>query len=524
MCRTNTSGYLGVSWSKASQKWGAYIKRDGVRRYLGLFDTAEAAHAAYREAEARYHVEPPEVRQTLLSDVSRLYDAHGIGALSIAALRTAGAPPSRIKAAGFSHAGLLEALGLADEYAKWRAAEFTYGGVTKQRLTWETAVALARDLNDSQGDLPTVQWCRLNGHGALTAFIFLSGRKWEDLRAAIGLPPSVRFYESRNRVRWRSRPEASLSNFLYARGIEHKRGERYADGYSEQSGRQHGRYDLHFRSPDQVWINVEVWGDLPDSYSGGRYEATRQFKETWHAGDPTFLGIQYKDCLSDLRLTEALAPYIGVIAPFIFDKPSDRTIETSHWSDTDDFLETCRQLAAEMPDGIFPGDEWLRKRGRYADRPGPAYTTISQRVNAWFHGTRKVRELLGQSGVGSTAWTAQKVTEAWADFERRHGLTPTQCMGSRRRQLPREVGAEASKIYQAARRHGVAGQANHPRRARKVTWTREYALAEWGSFVSEHGLKPTQCMSPARRQVLPRAVVTRAANIYSAVRRLGLQV
>lgn len=42
----NTSGFKGVSYSKASKKWKASIQR----KHLGLFDTPEKAHAAYVDA------------------------------------------------------------------------------------------------------------------------------------------------------------------------------------------------------------------------------------------------------------------------------------------------------------------------------------------------------------------------------------------------------------------------------------------------------------------------------------------
>jgi hypothetical protein len=51
----NTSGFKGVSWSKRSGRWIAHI---GINRkiiHLGLFDTKEAAAAAYAEAAARLH-------------------------------------------------------------------------------------------------------------------------------------------------------------------------------------------------------------------------------------------------------------------------------------------------------------------------------------------------------------------------------------------------------------------------------------------------------------------------------------
>lgn len=46
MLRNNTSGFTGVYFSKAAQKWQAYIRADGRSQYIGIFTTAiEAAHA-----------------------------------------------------------------------------------------------------------------------------------------------------------------------------------------------------------------------------------------------------------------------------------------------------------------------------------------------------------------------------------------------------------------------------------------------------------------------------------------------
>lgn len=50
---TNTTGYKGVCFHKPARKWMASI--NGT--YLGLFDTPEAAHAAYCEAALRLHGE-----------------------------------------------------------------------------------------------------------------------------------------------------------------------------------------------------------------------------------------------------------------------------------------------------------------------------------------------------------------------------------------------------------------------------------------------------------------------------------
>jgi hypothetical protein len=53
----NSSGFKGVWWAKHVGKWQALITAGGRREYLGLFDSPEAAHAAYSEAAKRLHGE-----------------------------------------------------------------------------------------------------------------------------------------------------------------------------------------------------------------------------------------------------------------------------------------------------------------------------------------------------------------------------------------------------------------------------------------------------------------------------------
>lgn len=46
----STSGFKGVSWHESANGWVARIQVSGVRRHLGVFHTAEEAHAAYCRA------------------------------------------------------------------------------------------------------------------------------------------------------------------------------------------------------------------------------------------------------------------------------------------------------------------------------------------------------------------------------------------------------------------------------------------------------------------------------------------
>ena len=52
----NTSGYPGVYWDKRRKKWHTRIKVYGKNVHLGLFDTLEAANAAYMAAKEKLHI------------------------------------------------------------------------------------------------------------------------------------------------------------------------------------------------------------------------------------------------------------------------------------------------------------------------------------------------------------------------------------------------------------------------------------------------------------------------------------
>lgn len=61
--KTNTSGFIGVSWHKTAQKWCAYIGSAGKIIQLGAFETKEQAAEARAAAEIRYSFHPNHGRE-----------------------------------------------------------------------------------------------------------------------------------------------------------------------------------------------------------------------------------------------------------------------------------------------------------------------------------------------------------------------------------------------------------------------------------------------------------------------------
>jgi hypothetical protein len=462
-----------------------------------------------------------QTREELLDAVRDLYESHGLVALSTPFLEQKRLY-ARLLKVGLYQPALLQEMNLAEEYAAWRESSRTYRGVSRPRWTWDMAVAKAAEIKEQQGDLPPLDWFRRNGRTSVVNTVFRTGHTWEQLRKSVGCFATSSFRESRSGIRWRSYGEASLSDFLHARGIPHKRGERYKSGYEKSSGRRSGHYDMHFQTTSGAWVDVEIWGDLND-VSGGQYARVRKGKEEWNEDRADFLGIEYKDCLSDDRLTEILARYIGIVEPFRFEKSHDPFIETSHWTDSDELLETCRRFAATMPDGIFPGESWLRKRGKHAERPGPTYNTLAVRVHQWLGGTRNVRRFLGHGEASTIDWSPETAILAWQDFQARYGLSPTQLASrGRKNDFPPDVVKRAQAIRQACVRHGALNDARNGKTARKIVWTNDTTVAAWRNFELRHGFAPSSKLRKMHRDALSKLERSEAARIYGAAVKLKL--
>ena len=362
-------------------------------------------------------------------------------------------------------------------------------------------------IKKSEGRLPPALWFQKNGQASIVAALYNLGHTWDELREAVGDFTDSNFVQSRNGLRWLSHAEASLSNFLYARGIEHKKGERYDKSFADFSDARYAIYDLHFLGKNREWCDVEVWGDKPNGHNEEQYAKTRASKEAFNSDNTNFLGIQHADCYEEEKLGTILYPYIGNVAPFQFDKPTDPLIHSTHWSNADELLEFCTALASKMPNREFPTEEWLRKRGKWSDRDGETYNTLSVYIKQWLGGIRNLRKLIGQAEVSTQQWDKGHALAAYKAFYEKHELTPQQLRHKNRRKADFSVSEEdvleATRIASAVQKYaGGASAANESlgiKIAKQVKWSKATTLEALKQLVDKYGLSPNQLIYDQRK-------------------------
>ena len=420
-------------------------------------------------------------RHELLDFCRSLYVDKGISAFSYPSLKSIPKLYFNLYRNELSQKVLLRELGIEQEYKQYtHSVSYRYGPTQRERWSWDLLLQKALAIKEAEGRLPPALWFQKNGHAAFIQALYNLGYTWAHLREAVGDFTNSNFVQSRNGVRWLSHAEASLSNFLYARGIEHKKGEKYDDSFAGFSDNRYAIYDLHFLGKNGEWFDVEVWGDKPNGHNEEKYAKTRASKEAFNADNANFVGIHHADCYDEGKLTEILGPSIGLITPFQFDKPTDALIHTTHWSNADELLEFCKDLASKMPTGEFPAEDWLRKRGRWANRDGKAFNTLAVYIKLWLGGIRNLRKLLGQAEVSTQQWDRDSALAAYRSFYDKHGLTPQQVRHNHRRKadssISEEDASEAIRVASAVEKYvGGADAANEAlgiRIERQVKWSR----------------------------------------------------
>jgi len=396
-------------------------------------------------------------RLDLLEYCRMRYQSKGIAAFTYPALRGVNGLYYWLYEKGLPQKTLLKELGLQEEYKQFVLSQpMKYGGTLRVRWAWDVVIEKAREITEREGRLPPALWFQKNGHASLIQALYSLGHTWDELRDAVGDFSNSNFVQSRNGMRWLSHAEASFSNFLYARGIEHKKGERYDDSFKDLLVGSYAIYDCHFLGRSGNWVDVEIWGDRPNGHNEQGYARTRRAKESFNLENTNFIGIPHASCYEEETLASLLEPHIGLIVPFQFDKPTDALIHSTHWSNADELLDFCKQLASTMPSGRFPSEDWLRKRGRWTEREGETYNTLSVYIKTWLGGTRKLRELIDQGEESTKQWDCASALAAYKSFYDSHGHTPDQVRSSVRRDKNSPFSVETSR--QAARIASAVGK------------------------------------------------------------------
>lgn len=446
-------------------------------------------------------------RDELLEFCRLQFQEFGIESLSYPALKKHQSLYPNLYRVGLPQKELISALGLEEEYRRYCESSPVKraGGKITYRWTWDRCVEEAKEVKDRLSYLPPGGWFQANGHASLVQAVYNLERTWEELREALGDFGGSSFVDSRSGIRWRSHSEASLSNFLFARGVEHKKGERYPEEYANHSTAKYAYYDLHFLSRSGNWISVEIWGDKPHGHGEERYREKRGHKEAYHAGRSDFLGIHFSECFSDETLARILEPYIGIIEPFRFEKETDKRIESSHWSNADELLESCRALAASMPDGKFPTEEWLRKRGKWASRDGAPLNTMSVYIKTWLGGVRNVRELLGQADQNTDVWNRDSAIAAYKAFYEEYGMTADQYRHkykadseSASRNVAKRAANIAAAVLKYAGGSAVVNELLGISIDRTRRWTKESIIAGYKEVAEKQGVSPSQLLGDYR--------------------------
>lgn len=438
-------------------------------------------------------------RNELLDFCRELHAKDGVAAFTFAALKSVPTLYFNLYAKDLPQRTLLKELGIEDDFKRWSQTQ-PFASGARQRWSWEVVVEKAKAIMKEEGRLPPAMWFQKNGHASIVTALYYLGHTWDQLQEAVGDFSTSNFVESRNGKRWLSHAEASLSNFLYARGIEHWKGERYDDAFAEAAPSRYAIYDMHFVNQAGERFDVEVWGDRPNGHNENRYADIREAKEAFNANNPRFLGIHFKDCYTEDALSAILEPAIGRIEPFQFDKPTDALLHSTHWSNADELLNFCRDLASKMPDGKFPAEDWLRKRGRWADRDGEAYNTLSVYIKQWIGGTRRLRELIGQADCSTKQWDRETAIAAYKAFYEKHGMTPHQMRHSKKRKANEKPSdaliSEAINLSAAISKYAGGVDAVHAELGIEVVkiskWAKAKLLSSVREIVETYGLSPNQ--------------------------------
>ena len=232
---------------------------------------------------------------------------------------------------------------------------------------------------------------------------------------------------------WLSSCEAAVANFLLSRGVLVKPGKHYPIEYGDNYDASFGIYDMHFEIESESMKNeealIEIWGVGGKSLeSREKYEKTRKSKEDFNKDNPYFIGIECKDAINDEQLEKIFVPFIGIkqITKHHQDFPQ---LPPTRWSIADGVMKLAKHIIKNIPGGVFPGPDWLRRKNKFIGRK-----IFEWELKSYEHfidniyltgGFRKLREALGQGNENkNVSWTKERVIDEFQAIYKEFNKTP----------------------------------------------------------------------------------------------------
>ena len=203
---------------------------------------------------------------------------------------------------------------------------------------------------------------------------------------------------------------------------------------------------LHHLAPVEQ-LRIEIWGG-GQKCNREQYEKTRKLKETFHAGNTVFIGIDFMDCYSESVLKARFAPFIGQPDVIRFAREVDRCVPSIHWTMADEVVDKCKILCDNMEDGCLPHLAWFAKTGKFKDRAVFSWEADLYRSSSTFGcrckmiGLNNLRKILNQDTT-CTQWTIQTAEECMRSFASRHSGCPTSITNKLRVLKERDTDQEA---------------------------------------------------------------------------------
>jgi hypothetical protein len=192
-------------------------------------------------------------------------------------------------------------------------------------------------------------------------------------------------------------------------------------------------FDIHFKSKDDKWIDVEIWGDTPNGHQKKEYAEKRKNKEKFNKNNPNFLGLSYKDCYNESKLISILKTYLEFPeVATVFANENDKKVKSTHWSQMDEVLEMCKHIIDK--NGSIPPEDWLRCRGKYKNRIRNDWekkynlSSLSVYIKN-VGGMRLVRSLLNDNESSTIKWSTELIVDEIKDIFETYKKSPQQLSG-----------------------------------------------------------------------------------------------